>query len=304
MLFKGVLISFCPLRTPYSMRFYTFFAFFTSPFLQRQVLLLGKYEGYMLCTDLDGTFTQPSPSGDDGVYVSRENVDAVESFKAGGGNFTYSTGRRPWYIKENIFPFVTPNAPMITVNGASIYDHQTDRILRSVFLEREALSGPLEAYRFFADVIEEVYAVAEKEEFCLSFREKNFEEKFKSIISLHEDWYKFVFRCVDGESTLKLQEFFRNKYSHICDVPRSWPTGQEILSENATKGQRVLEVKQMFPQVHTLICVGDFENDISMIKAADKGYAVANAIDSVLKEADYVTVSNTDSAIAKIISEI
>ncbi|MBR0360470.1 MAG: HAD hydrolase family protein, partial [Clostridia bacterium] len=52
------------------------------------------------------------------------------------------------------------------------------------------------------------------------------------------------------------------------------------------------------------ICVGDYENDISMIEVADKGYAVSNAIEPVLKAADYVTVSNTESAIAKIISEI
>ena len=95
---------------------------------------MGKYEGYMICTDLDGTFTEPSPSGEDKAYVSKENIEAIEEFKAGGGIFTFSTGRRPWYIRENIFPFVTPNAPMITVNGASIYDHEKDEILKSVFL--------------------------------------------------------------------------------------------------------------------------------------------------------------------------
>lgn len=265
---------------------------------------MGKYEGYMICTDLDGTFTTPSPSGEDKVYVSKENIDAIENFKEGGGIFTFSTGRRPWYIRENIFPFVTPNAPMITVNGASIYDHETDRILRSVFMPEDALSAPLTTYEKFKDVIEEVYAVAETEEFCLSYEEENFEEKFKDIISLHKDWYKFVFRCIDEESTLKFHKFLRSKYSDNCDLPRSWPTGQEILHITATKGARALELKNMFPQVHTLICVGDFENDISMIEVADRGYAVANAIEPVLQAADFITVANTESAIAKIISEI
>ena len=265
---------------------------------------MGKYDGYMICTDLDGTFTTPSPSGEDKAYVSKENIDAIESFKSGGGIFTFCTGRRPWYIKENIFPFVTPNAPMITVNGASIYDHETDRILKSVFMDENVLSAPLTAFENFRDVIEEVYAVAETEEFCLSYREENFEEKFKNIISLHKDWYKFVFRCVDEESTLEFQKFLVSKYSENCDLPRSWPTGQEILHITATKGARALELKNMFPQVHTLIRVGDFENDISMIEVADKGYAVKNAIESVRDAADFITVANTESAIAKIISEI
>lgn len=265
---------------------------------------MGKYEGYMICTDLDGTFTSPHPSGEDKAYVSKENIDAIENFKAGGGIFTFSTGRRPWYIRENIFPFVTPNAPMITVNGASIYDHETDRILKSVFLPEDALSAPLTAYENFRDVVEEVYAVAETEEFCISYKEENFPEKFRNIISLHNDWYKFVFRCVDEESTLKFQDFLKGKHSHNCDLPRSWPTGQEILHATATKGMRALELKKMFPFVHTLICVGDFENDISMIEVADKGYAVENAIDEVRQAADFITVANTEAAIAKIISEI
>ncbi len=265
---------------------------------------MGKYEGYMICTDLDGTFTEPSPSGGDEVYVSKENCEAVEEFKAGGGIFTFSTGRRPWYIKENIFPFVKPNAPMITVNGASIYDHKTDRIVKSVFMPQDALSAPLVAYEKFRDVIEEVYAVAETEEFCISYREENFEEKFRKIISLHENWYKFVFRCTDEENTLKFQEFLKEKHSHNCSLPRSWQTGQEILNITATKGARATELKKMFPYVHTLICVGDFENDISMLEAADIGYAVENAIASVRQAADFITVPNTEAAIAKIISEI
>jgi len=50
--------------------------------------------------------------------------------------------------------------------------------------------------------------------------------------------------------------------------------------------------------------VGDFENDIDMIKAADIGYAVGNATDDVKKIADRITVSNDKAAIARIIEEI
>ncbi len=265
---------------------------------------MGKYEGYMLCTDLDGTFTEPPEDGSDNVYISKENCEAVEEFKALGGIFTFSTGRRPAYIREKIFPFVTPNAPMITVNGASIYDWENDKILKSVFLPRSVLTAPLEAFRKFKSSLEEVYIIAETEEFCLDFSEQNFEEEFRKIISLHEDWYKFVFRGVNEEETLKFQEFLKENYSHCCTLPRSWQTGQEILALTATKGDRASELKKMFPHVHTLICVGDYENDISMIEKADKGYAVSNAIPEVLEAADFVTVSNREAAIAKIISEI
>ncbi len=265
---------------------------------------MGKYEGYMICTDLDGTLTEPPKDGSDNVYVSKENCEAIEEFKAGGGLFTFSTGRRPAYIRENIFPFVTPNAPMITVNGASIYDHVNDRILKSVFLPKTVHNVPLEAFGNFRKSLEEVYIIAEKEEFCLQFSEENFEKKFKEIIVLHEDWYKFVFRGVNEKETLNFQKFLKGKYSHCCYLPRSWQTGQEVLALTATKGERALELKRMFPSVHTLICVGDHENDIPMLEKADKGYAVSNAVPEVLKVADFITVANTEAAISKIISEI
>jgi len=264
---------------------------------------VGKYTGYMICTDLDGTFTQPPRNDKEDLYISRENLDAVEYFKSEGGIFTFSTGRRPGYIKDKIFPFVTPNAPMITVNGASIYDHEKDEILKSVFLPRNALDAPFVAYEKFRDKLEEIYVIAETEEFNLQFDEENFLEKLKEIMSLHEEWYKFVFRGVDAKATLEFQKFMQEKYPE-CYLPRSWETGQEILAPDATKGERAIELKRMFPQVHTLICVGDHENDIPMILAADKGYAVKNAVEEVKKAADFVTVDYTEGAIAKIIAEI
>ncbi len=263
---------------------------------------MGKYSGYMICTDLDGTFTQLSENQE--MYISRENIQAVECFKAEGGLFTFSTGRRPDYIKENIFPFVKPNAPMITVNGASIFDWERNEILKSVFLPKNVLDAPLIAYQKFRDSLEEVYIIAEREEFCLQYAEENFKEKYNDIICRYDNWYKFVFRGINEEKTVLFQNFLKGLYSDNCSLPRSWETGQEILSINATKGERAKELKEMYPDVHTLICVGDYENDISMIEVADKGYAVSNAIESVLKAADYITVANTEGAIAKIIEEI
>ena len=52
------------------------------------------------------------------------------------------------------------------------------------------------------------------------------------------------------------------------------------------------------------IAVGDYNNDIAMVKAAGVGYAVANAVDELKAVADKITVSNNEHAIARIIKEI
>ena len=50
--------------------------------------------------------------------------------------------------------------------------------------------------------------------------------------------------------------------------------------------------------------MGDYFNDIPMLKKAKVGIAVANALPEVKAAADYVTVSNEEHAITKIISDI
>ena len=52
------------------------------------------------------------------------------------------------------------------------------------------------------------------------------------------------------------------------------------------------------------IAIGDYNNDVSMIRAAGVGVAVANAVDEAKAVADIVTVSNEESAVAKIIEMI
>ena len=51
------------------------------------------------------------------------------------------------------------------------------------------------------------------------------------------------------------------------------------------------------------VAIGDNLNDVSMIKVAGTGVAVGNAVEGLKSVADYVTVSNNDSAVAKIIEK-
>ena len=50
--------------------------------------------------------------------------------------------------------------------------------------------------------------------------------------------------------------------------------------------------------------VGNYENDIDLIRAADIGYAVGDAIPSVKAVSDRITVDCADHAIAQIIAEL
>ena len=49
------------------------------------------------------------------------------------------------------------------------------------------------------------------------------------------------------------------------------------------------------------VAIGDYDNDVGMLKAAGTGIAVANASKFALEAADCVTVSNEEHAIAEVI---
>ena len=119
--------------------------------------------------------------------------------------------------------------------------------------------------------------------------------------------HKVIFVFDTPEKTLQAKKMAMERFPE-GDFERSWPTGLELLSPGAGKGNAVCFLREVLEKegrpVKKLICAGDFENDISMIKAADMGYAVANATPDCKEAADRVTVSCDENAIAVIIREL
>ena len=52
-----------------------------------------------------------------------------------------------------------------------------------------------------------------------------------------------------------------------------------------------------------IICIGDDENDLSMIKYAGLGVAMGNAKDMIKQQADYITDTNEKNGVGKVINE-
>ena len=89
-----------------------------------------KFEGILLCSDIDGTLFYYDPELKDG-YVPENVCRAIRYFQENGGRFTLATGRFPLYAATALTQYVTPNAPLITLNGAVIYDAENEKILFS-----------------------------------------------------------------------------------------------------------------------------------------------------------------------------
>ena len=89
------------------------------------------------------------------------------------------------------------------------------------------------------------------------------------------------------------------------DFIQSERTLFEILPKGVDKGSALprLAAQVGVDPTHT-VAVGDYYNDIAMLRAAGIGYAVANARTAVKEAADRLTVSNEEHAIAAIVEEL
>ncbi len=78
----------------------------------------------------------------------------------------------------------------------------------------------------------------------------------------------------------------------------------EFLNKQSNKGLAVESVaNQLGIKANEVICMGDAQNDHHMIKYAGLGVAMGNATEDTKAIADYITDSNNDSGVAKVIEE-
>ena len=256
---------------------------------------MGKFDGYLICTDFDGTFALP------GAALSRENLDAVKYFQGEGGLFSIASGRTPQFIRGLVGPFGV-NAPVIAMNGTMVCDERSFAVIRDYPMSGDVIT-----------VLDEIAALGMCENLTLwnADEARNRWQRDSGVApSAHyaghpQPWYKAVMGCRDEAAALALRAWFNRRWSGRFAGSRSWPTGFEIQGLEGDKGAALKWIRDYLGErVRVSVGVGDFENDIPLIRAADIGYAVANAIPEARAAADRVTVANTEHAIAAIIEEL
>ena len=271
---------------------------------------MGKFDGYLICTDCDGTLT------DTNRKISEENAEAIRYFQENGGLFTVASGRYGNYIKEFSSVFI-PNTYIVACNGAVLFDAEKDEIV-SV----KHLGGDIAAFLCYVyENMPEVHGASICGEMSevMHFVRSDFEispewefyyegavtvsssDDIREALAQNDRAITKIVFMLEEEHTLdfcsKLNDVFGDTYDFVV----AWNQGMEALPKNAGKGQMIMEMKKLLPDVHTAIGVGDYGNDVSMFKYCDIGYAVDNAPDWVKAQAEHITVSNDESAIAKII---
>lgn len=266
---------------------------------------MGKFDGILICTDLDGTLLGSNKR------VSEENKRAIEYFISEGGLFTFITGR-PACITKEIYEMVSPNVPFACYGGGAIFDGAKQEYLWKTSLESEAY----EIVQYVLDNMPDIsiqYNTAESIYFMhdnsasVHFREITgwpYVEKHHS--ELEEPSIKIIFSSRDLERLAEAEkEITALPLSKKFTFMKGAADLYELHPLGTGKGQGLRKLAELLGiDIKNTIALGDYDNDISMLKAAGLGLAVANALDEAKAAADRVTVSNDEHAIAVTIDEL
>lgn len=92
-----------------------------------------------------------------------------------------------------------------------------------------------------------------------------------------------------------IPDSFKERYAMV----KSAPFFLEILHHSVSKGNAVRQVAERLGiRREEIICIGDGDNDLSMIQYAGCGVAMANATRRVKEAAQFITLSNNENGVA------
>lgn len=264
---------------------------------------MGKFDGVLLCTDMDGTLLNSNSA------VSAENKKAIEYFMNEGGFFTFITGRAGSAVTD-FYNELKPNLPAGILNGAAVMDLKEQKELWGMTLESDAdkiielVASNISEFNYAVYTLEQTSFGYENDWYKLYFDLTN-NEKI-SVMPYGEvkgSWKKIIFVCSESD-ILKIRDLLtKSEFADRYDFIQSGSNFYEAVPKGASKGSSMRKIIEISGHKFTkTIAVGDHKNDISSITAADIGIAVANADEEVKRAADYVTVSNNEHAIREIIN--
>lgn len=264
---------------------------------------MGKFDGYLLGSDLDGTLLKKDKS------ISDENKTAIEYFKSEGGIFTFFTGRLPIGAKP-VLDMITPNGYVACANGAGIFDPADGKIIWSMTLA-DGVKDMLDT------IVEEIPQIGFEVTTDQIYFAKKSPQTEKHRIDEHlpdiccdyktfdEPIIKILFGVAEKDIDKLVETIENHPNAKLFDYIRSDKEYFEILPKGASKGELLKKIAELHGiDMKNTIVAGDNDNDVSMLEVAGVGVAVSNASPAAKKAANYHTVSNEEHAIARIIKDL
>ncbi|MCY6958961.1 Cof-type HAD-IIB family hydrolase [Clostridium brassicae] len=269
--------------------------------------------GYkLICLDMDGTVL------DDKKKISHRNKEAIKRAHDKGVKIAISTGRvfaSARYYAE----ILGIKAPIIASNGAYIREKDKDEVIYESLLDKEVCKNIchiIEKYDFFNYFNTYNRIIANK-----PFPKQNIyrlmNEELPNNMKISLDVVSDIKEILEDDSN-RIVKFISisDDYENLnkareeidalggLEIVRSNINNFEVMNKGCSKGSAVERLSEFYGiKKDEVICIGDSENDLSMIKYAGMGIAMGNGEDYIKSNAKYVTDTNNNDGVAKAIEK-
>lgn len=271
-----------------------------------------KFENIILASDIDGTFVWKSNE------THPKNIEKIKYFNENGGHFLLSSGRNShdiFVIIKQIREIV--NTPCVLCNGCLLYDVQNDVIENPVYLNNEDLVKMIyDVDKNFPDV---GFRASDKDGFLARQSDEYIKEELRTFGIYHiarfcdisafkdRDIFKVMFCTKTKERCLELEEYVRARYSDKFALARSSDKMLEAMPLGISKAYQLNYLRKKMQKTNPdiqLWCIGDFDNDLDMLRSADVAACPENASDNVKDICSVHLCHCKDGAIADLIDLI
>jgi Cof subfamily protein (haloacid dehalogenase superfamily) len=251
----------------------------------------------------------------DGTLLSRErtvpkrNLEAIARLKSKGGHFAVATGRSA-ETGAQYLTAVSPNGPCIILNGTILYDYPSKKILWNLPLSTESTKN-------YIKLIQESFPSTGIEVFgmdCVHVINSN-DYVIKHLS--RENLSGYEPRIFDGRPLCKAlfmddAEIIEKVIAFIGTFPhddvrfvKSSANYLEMLPVNADKGRALKKAAELYGySIENVYAIGDFYNDVELLKAAGFAAVPENSPDDLKRQADLVVCHCNDGAVADLIEYI
>lgn len=243
---------------------------------------MGRFSDYLLISDFDLTLT----GHDD--RVPQANVDALKAWIAEGGAFSVATGRSLMMAWRRVRD-LPRNEPLITFNGAFCSEPNTGEtvfsfpmpesykaLLAPILAERPDLSVELQGleghYVYHIDKNRAQYLDSHGvTTFRCPLEEVKSEILKFSIYAPGDLLFGADYESETARYFRALSQSFNAQGAGQFEAVNSRPNMVEVQSARCSKGKTARALADRLGRKY-LVAVGDSENDLSMIEAADFGF--------------------------------
>ena len=266
----------------------------------------------MVCIDMDGTLLSSRKK------ISQANKDAIKKVYDKGVEVVVTTGRI-YNNAEYYSNLLGVKSPVIAANGAVVKSKVDSKILYENPIKMEECIKLIDLlyemkllFHFYT--LDGIFCnnaltkIATKAYMTKQVGYENLKINYH-VIKSKEKWKEFfkennnkITKCIifsiSPNTIVKCKERLK-----ALDGIVYFGAGKrsiEINNRGVSKGNAVKALAEKYGiKREEIICIGDNENDLSMIEYAGLGVAMGNAIDSVKEIADYITSTNDDNGVAK-----